>query len=94
MRSRFSAFAVGDAAYLAATWHPATRPRTVRIGPDQRWTRLMIVDTEAGGLLDPEGVVEFDAHFEQAGRAGVLHERSHFTRDDGRWVYVAADPDG
>ncbi|HEX8496958.1 MAG TPA: YchJ family metal-binding protein, partial [Actinomycetales bacterium] len=26
MRSRFSAFAVGDAAYLGATWHPSTRP--------------------------------------------------------------------
>lgn len=27
MRSRFSAFAVGDAEYLLATWHRATRPR-------------------------------------------------------------------
>ena len=26
MRSRYSAFAVGDAAYLLATWHPSTRP--------------------------------------------------------------------
>jgi uncharacterized protein YchJ len=26
MRSRYSAFAVGDPAYLLATWHPTTRP--------------------------------------------------------------------
>ncbi|MFZ2176709.1 MAG: YchJ family metal-binding protein, partial [Rhodococcus sp. (in: high G+C Gram-positive bacteria)] len=26
MRSRFSAFAVLDAEYLLATWHPSTRP--------------------------------------------------------------------
>ena len=26
MRSRYSAFAVGDAAYLLRTWHPSDRP--------------------------------------------------------------------
>ena len=28
MRSRYTAFVVGDAAYLSATWHPGTRPET------------------------------------------------------------------
>jgi SEC-C motif-containing protein len=26
MRSRYTAFARGDAAYLRVTWHPSTRP--------------------------------------------------------------------
>jgi hypothetical protein len=28
MRSRYSAFAVGDVGYLLRTWHPSSRPRT------------------------------------------------------------------
>ena len=87
MRSRFSAFAVGDATYLLHSWHPDTRPGYVRFVPDRRWTRLDIIDAH-GGPLDSEGIVEFDAHHEQGGIADVMHERSRFTRHDGRWVYL------
>ena len=31
MRSRYSAFVVGDAAYLLATWHPSTRPAELEL---------------------------------------------------------------
>ena len=31
MRSRFSAFALADAAYLLATWHPSTRPESLEL---------------------------------------------------------------
>src|SRR3712207_8451687 len=33
MRSRDSAFAVGDPAYLLATWHPSTRPPSLDLDP-------------------------------------------------------------
>ena len=91
MRSRYTAFAVGDEAHLLRTWHVDTRPAAVRFVPGQRWTGLEVVDTAGGDLLDREGVVEFRAHFEEDGRAGVLHERSRFARDDRRrWTYVDA----
>jgi SEC-C motif-containing protein len=93
MRSRYSAFAVGDLAYLARSWHPDTRPRRIHDDPDRRWTGLTILATDGGGALDHEGVVEFEAH--HAGGAGedgatdqIVHERSTFSRVDGRWVYV------
>ena len=89
MRSRYSAFVVGDVAYLERSWHPSTRPADVRVVPGQRWTGLDVVATDAGGPLDAEGVVEFVAHFERGGRADALHERSSFTRLDGRWVYLS-----
>ena len=38
MRSRYSAFAVGDADYLLRTWHPSSRPRELVLEPDLRWT--------------------------------------------------------
>ena len=34
MRSRFTAFAVGDVAHLQASWHPSTRPTTLDLDPD------------------------------------------------------------
>lgn len=87
MRSRFSAFAVGDAAYLLHSWHPDTRPGHIRPTPDRRWTRLDVLDAR-GGPLDTDGEVEFSAYHEQDGVGGVMHERSHFSRYEGRWVYV------
>jgi SEC-C motif-containing protein len=90
MRSRFTAYATGDVAYLLASWHPSTRPGHLEIDPAVHWTRLEIVGTTAGGLLDREGTVAFRAHHERDGRAGVLAETSRFTRDAGRWVYLDA----
>jgi SEC-C motif-containing protein len=88
MRSRYSAFVLGDAAYLAWSWASSTRPDRIRLDPDQRWVRLEIEATSAGGALANEGTVEFRASWDRAGQLGVLHEVSRFEREDGRWVYV------
>jgi SEC-C motif-containing protein len=92
MRSRFSAFAVGDAAYLLRTWHPATRPPRVDLDPELTWGRLEILGRSGGGLFDTEGTVEFRAHHRYSGRSGVLDEHSRFTRDGGTWRYVGPIP--
>ncbi len=42
MRSRYAAFAVGDAAYLLQTWHPS-RPHRLRLDPQDRWTHLEVL---------------------------------------------------
>jgi SEC-C motif-containing protein len=88
MRSRYSAFALGLAPYLERTWAAATRPRDAAPDEDVRWRRLQIVDTARGGADDDTGVVEFRAAFRSADGAGVLHERSRFVREGGRWVYL------
>jgi SEC-C motif-containing protein len=85
MRSRYSAFAIGDAGYLLATWHPSTRPRSVETGSG--WLRLEVLEA-AGGLLDIEGTVRFRA----SARDGVVEERSRFLRDGGRWSYLGPVP--
>ena len=86
MRSRYSAFVVGDTEYLWRTWHPRTRPPDVADGA-VTWSRLEIVETVAGREGDASAEVEFLAHH----RAGVLHERSRFARRAGRWFYVDGD---
>jgi SEC-C motif-containing protein len=91
MRSRFSAFAVGDRTYLLATWHPSTRPASLTLDEDRRWQRLEILDVVAGGPFDQSGVVEFDAHYRATHGPGRQHERSSFLRADGRWYYVGKD---
>jgi SEC-C motif-containing protein len=88
MRSRFSAFAVSDAAYLLQTWHPSTRPATLELDADRRWYRLDIVATREGGPFDRTGVVEFEAYHRGAGGAGTQREISRFVREDGRWLYL------
>lgn len=88
MRSRFTAFAQGDAEHLARTWAPETRPAEIRLAPTRRWTRLEVLDTKGGRALDATGEVEFRAHYDDGGRIGSLHERSTFRRERGRWVYV------
>ncbi len=88
MRSRFAAFALGDADYLLASWHPETRPARMDLDESVVWRRLQIVDTVAGAEEDQDGVVEFRAAFRRDGQHDVLHERSRFTRVDGRWVYL------
>jgi SEC-C motif-containing protein len=88
MRSRYSAFAVGDAGYLLRTWHPADRPEELTLDPELRWTRLAVLETEGGGLFDADGTVQFRAVYVRDGRRGVLAETSRFVRQDGRWVYL------
>ena len=88
MRARYSAFAVGDDAYLLRTWHPSTRPRRVRFDPGRRWVRLEVLHTQGGGLLDNEGTVEFVAHHQRGDDRRELYEVSTFVRDDGHWRYL------
>jgi SEC-C motif-containing protein len=87
MRSRYAAFALDDAAYVLKSWHPDTRPAVIEPDASMRWTGLDVLDSSGGGLFDAEGVVEFRAHYRDAGRPGEMHERSRFVRYDGQWVY-------
>jgi SEC-C motif-containing protein len=90
MRSRYSAYAVGNVRYLLATWHPNTKPRTLQLDPDQRWYRLDILRTTRGSMLDTYGTVEFRAKYRHGASAGEQHENSRFTREKRRWYYVDA----
>lgn len=95
MRSRYAAFAVGDASYLLQTWHATTRPVVLELDPEQRWRRLDVLATRGGGPFDDDGVVEFVATFRSgSGARGRLHEVSRFVREGGRWFYVDGDVTG
>jgi len=86
MRSRYSAYVVGDVKYLLATWHPSTRPQSLHLETGTGWRGLTILRTHQGGPEHSRGTVEFEAFY----AGGSQHENSTFVREDGRWFYVAA----
>lgn len=91
MRSRYSAYVVGDMAYLRHSWAPETCPAELSHDPTVRWTGLTVTDTEGGGALAATGIVEFTAEYEGPAGSGQRTERSTFRRESGRWVYVDAE---
>lgn len=89
MRSRFSAFRVGDEAYLLRTWHPSTRPPRIDLDQALRWQRLEILRTTGGSFLDTDGTVLFRAHYVERNHTAHMEEHSRFVVQDGDWLYVA-----
>ncbi len=90
MRSRYTAFAIGDAAHLERSWHPSTRPSDVTIDDGLQWRRLDVIAARTTG---DSGTVEFRAHWRGAREKtdGALHETSRFRRVSGHWYYVDGD---
>jgi SEC-C motif-containing protein len=88
MRSRYSAYCVGDFEYVWKTWHPRTRAEQPVSGDGPTWMGLQIVDVVAGQLGDERGEVEFRAYYREGRRTGTLHERSRFAVRARRWFYL------
>ena len=90
MRSRYSAYAQRDYAYLLRTRHESSRPPETNsdMSADVNWTGLEILATEEGGENDDKGTVEFVAHYRTSKITNSLHEKSRFVREDGQWFYV------
>ena len=87
MRSRYSAFALRDEAYLLRSWHPRTRPPALQLDASTRWLRLEILDATDGGAFGADATVTFRAYYSEDGQPGELREKSRFVRHEGAWVY-------
>ena len=96
MRSRYTAYAVGDDAYVLATWDEATRPAVLFEEGEARpkWILLRVTDAKPVAEGADTGEVTFTATARTSQGAMRLSERSLFQRKDGRWLYVRAlEPD-
>ncbi len=85
MRSRYSAFSLGNVEYLRATWHPDFVPDKLSTDDSLKWLGLQIIKTAETG---DSATVEFEAKFLSSGQVDALHESSRFLRQHGRWVYT------
>jgi len=92
MRSRYTAYALGNADYLVATWHPDCHADRFRDSLQQsfastNWLSLHILAAEAPGDSE-EGFVTFFARYTENERVNFIHERSRFLRLAQRWYYI------
>ncbi|SAL25484.1 hypothetical protein AWB71_01410 [Caballeronia peredens] len=89
MRSRYTAYVLGDTAYLRASWADSTCPPDLDAS-DTTGTRWLGLQIRRHTVVDANHEeVEFVARYKTGGRAHRLHEASRFTRNAaGNWVYV------
>ena len=92
MRSRYSAYVLGDIDYLLASWHADTRPDRLDLG-DVAATRWLGLEVRRHAMTGADSaIVEFVARYKSGGAPAVrLHELSRFVRADGRWFSVDGD---
>lgn len=90
MRSRYTAYVLGNEAYLLQTWHQTTRPPRLALqGRDAiEWLGLSVGASERGEITDSTGVVEFTVRYRAKAKMVVLHERSRFVQEYGQWFYM------
>ena len=92
LRSRYTAFVVGEPDYIFDTLHPDKVKEVDRQGiidwsKKSQWHGLEVISTEQGGAKDDEGVVEFVAKYTQEGKTYNHHEVSLFKKVDGKWHF-------
>ena len=85
MRSRYSAYVLGEESYLRETWFKETRPAETVTDKSLQWLGL---EVRQSSQQDDAATVEFVARCRVQGRGQRLHEISRFVREDGRWFYV------
>jgi len=89
MKSRFSAYAVGNADYIVKTTHPDSPhferdlkewKKSVKEFSNSDFKRVEIIEFADG---EKEAFVEFKAYIDEY----VMHERSRFVKED-KWYYI------
>lgn len=96
MRSRFTAFTLGDADYLLETHHPSRHSPTERQQLTEtlkqyRWLSLEVVRATKDDKQCSNAMVEFIARYTNGTQLEQLHERSSFIRENGRWFYLEGE---
>lgn len=90
MRSRYSAYVMGDVDYIANT---QTGKAAVGYDPNYakewakqaKWLGLTIINSSTS---EDKGSVEFLALYDLAGKKSNMHEVSEFRKLEGQWLYT------
>lgn len=90
MRSRYSAYAIGLIEYIIATTHPNNPDASIALADWQKGIADFATNTQFLGLKiiefidgDEEAFVTFEATFD----IGMMKEKSHFLKVEGKWLY-------
>ncbi|MBI3928111.1 MAG: YchJ family protein [Armatimonadetes bacterium] len=89
MRSRYTAYKLGNFDYMARTQVERFDWDTARKWSGKvEWEGLSVRSVENGGPEDQEGTVDFEARYRLDRMRHVHREKSDFRRIHGRWHYV------
>lgn len=94
MRSRYTAYKNQNTGYLYKTTHPKTRKNYEYSeiedwSKENEWIKLEIISQEHGNINNDRGIVEFKAYSkDKNGNVDILHERSTFIKENGKWFYL------
>lgn len=92
MRARYSAHATQNMNFIAASWHPSTRPMDLQSVEEWNksctWLALNVTNSRR---LGKKGVVEFVGLYRQAGKLKQHHEVAQFILEKGQWWYLDRD---
>jgi SEC-C motif-containing protein len=96
MRSRYSAYAEHAIDHIVQTCvkdgsHDIDVEQTRSWSQKSQWLGLKILSVSQGGPGDTEGTVEFEATYIMDGLKDRHHERAHFKKTDGAWLYTDGD---
>ena len=96
MRSRYSAFVLGEISYLANTLSTEARAEfdeveAEKTAKDAKWQGLEVRAVTDGGPDDDGGTVEFVASFRFNDQPRIHHELAAFAREKGRWVCTGGE---
>ncbi|MGA1931881.1 YchJ family protein [Arcobacter sp. YIC-464] len=94
MKSRYTAYVVGDSKYIIKTTHPSNNEYTEdtsswsssikEFSLNSEFTGLVILDFIEG---EEESFVTFNALIKQNGQDASFVEKSKFLKVDGKWLY-------
>lgn len=92
MRSRYSAYCLGEVDYLIKTHHPDKRQegdsQSLKQSIEEtQWLGLKVIRHKPSAQL---ATVEFIGFYQEE-PIGQLHEKSCFIKQDGKWFYVDGD---
>ncbi|QZT38545.1 SEC-C domain-containing protein [Halosquirtibacter xylanolyticus] len=91
MRSRYTAFSLGEVEYILDTERLA-KPNTLA-GLKQwceniTYTKLEVISSKEEG---EKGEVRFKAYYKEGFEQTILEERSQFIKEADQWLYVSGD---
>jgi SEC-C motif-containing protein len=92
MRSRYTAYVKTEIDHIFNTTHADMRDKFNRQDSEAwskktDWHSLEILRTEAGGVQDQTGWVEFIARYRIKGKLSQHHEMAEFRKENGQWFF-------
>ncbi|MFC1705359.1 YchJ family protein [Planctomycetota bacterium] len=95
LRSRYSAYALGEVDFILESHHSSTRAEVSRSNiadwsRNSEWLGLRVLETEGGGPQDEEGSVTFSASYRQHGKTVDHTENAQFEKEDGAWRFLSS----